>query len=93
MKQRKTHARIDDEARRRKVDLAREIVYQKNYSVDTPAVEALLREESLVPSLVSFYEVFSITKPIPMCRIPSQNDLHHMVSTCLSCSWSILCTR
>jgi hypothetical protein len=53
MKQRETHVRVDDENRRRKVDTAREIIYKKNYAVDSGPVEALLQEQSLVPTSVS----------------------------------------
>jgi hypothetical protein len=53
MKQREINNRVDDENRRRKVDTAREIIYKKNYAVDSDAVEALLYEQSLVPTSVS----------------------------------------
>jgi hypothetical protein len=53
MKQRDTLARVDDEDRRRKVAIAREIIYEKNYAVNNDNVEALLREQSLVPTSVS----------------------------------------
>jgi hypothetical protein len=53
MKQRQTLARVDDAATRRKVDMAREIIYDKNYAVDNDAVNAMLKEHSLVPNFVS----------------------------------------
>jgi hypothetical protein len=53
MKERKTLARVDDEARRWNVKTARDIIYSKNYAVDTPAVEEILRPQSLVPTVVS----------------------------------------
>ena len=53
MKQRKTLARVDDETRRHKIDTAREIIYKKNYAVDSKAVQTILREQSLVPTSVS----------------------------------------
>jgi hypothetical protein len=53
MKQRKTLARVDDDTRRWKVDTARNIIYQKNFAVDTNAVEELLQPQSLVPTAVS----------------------------------------
>ena len=53
MKLRDTKARIDDDGRRRKVDIAREIIYKKNYAVDSEWVEVHLQEQSLVPTLVS----------------------------------------
>lgn len=53
MKQRRTLARVDDESRRSKVDLARDIIYNKNFTVNSQHVESLLKEESLVPTAVS----------------------------------------
>jgi hypothetical protein len=53
MKQRNTLARVDNDARRSKVDTARNIIYNKNYAVDTDAVEELLQPQSLVPTVVS----------------------------------------
>lgn len=53
MRQRVTLARVDDDAKRRKVEIARDIIYKKNYAVDSAAVEAILKEESLVPASVS----------------------------------------
>ena len=53
MRQQVTLARIDDNATRNKVKTARDIIYKKNYAVDNDTVEAMLKEESLVPSYVS----------------------------------------
>jgi hypothetical protein len=53
MKQRERLARNDDESTRRKIELAREIIYKKNFAVDTRAIEELLKDESLTPTLVS----------------------------------------
>jgi hypothetical protein len=72
MKQRQTLARTDDESRRRLIERAREIIYKKNYAVDTDSVEAILKGQSLVPTLVRFgnavfralLNIFSITECI-----------------------------
>lgn len=53
MNQRQTLSRVDDTARRRKVETARDIIYKKNYAVDNDAVETILKEQSLVPTSVS----------------------------------------
>jgi hypothetical protein len=53
MKQRKTLARIDDETRRGKVDLARDIIYNRHYVVNSTAVENILKAQSWVPTDVS----------------------------------------
>lgn len=46
-------ARVDNESMRAKIELARKIVYEKNYAVNTASVESMLKELSLVPTLVS----------------------------------------
>jgi len=53
MKQRKTRARVDDEMTRSKVKLARDIIYNRNYVVNSKAVEAILKAQSWVPTTVS----------------------------------------
>jgi len=52
MIQRRTLARIDNVKRRNRVETAREKIYEKGYVVDSKAVEALLQEDSLVPTAV-----------------------------------------
>ena len=52
MKEWKTLAHVDNEIRRQKVELARDIIYNKNYAVDKENVEAILKPESLVPTAV-----------------------------------------
>lgn len=46
-------ARLDDEARQRKVRLARHLIYVQGLSVSSSRIEVLLQEESLVPTTVS----------------------------------------
>lgn len=53
MQQRRTLKRTDNDDRKRKVNIARNIIYQKNYAVNSKAVENQLKKESLVPTLVS----------------------------------------
>ena len=53
MKQRETLARVDDESRRQKVAAARNIIYNKNYAVNTDNMETLLMPQSLFPTMVS----------------------------------------
>jgi hypothetical protein len=52
MTQRKTLARVDDLSRRNRVASAREVIYEKNYAVDSKAMEDLLKVDSLVPTAV-----------------------------------------
>ena len=50
--QRNVLACRDTQERRNKIVAARRLIYEWNYVVDTPQVEALLKEESLVPTKV-----------------------------------------
>ena len=52
MKQRSTLARVDDDMRRGKVDLARDIIYKRHYLVNSKAVERILKAQSWVPTVV-----------------------------------------
>lgn len=53
MQQRETLRRTDDEVKMSILDEAREYIYEKNYAVDSNVVEDLLKEQSLVPTVVS----------------------------------------
>ena len=53
MERRQLLVRTDDDSRWNKVLHARELIYEKNYAVNTPQVEKLLRDQSLVPTTVS----------------------------------------
>ena len=50
--QRITLARVDNSRRQNLVTAARRIIYNKQYQVNSAAVEALLQEESLTPNVV-----------------------------------------
>ena len=52
MAQRVSMSRVDNDHRRGKVLACRDLIYDKNYSVDCSAVEKLLQKTSLVPSMV-----------------------------------------
>jgi hypothetical protein len=52
MKQRRSLARVDNDDRKRRVKLARQIIYDKKFAVNTEAVENLLKKESWVPTFV-----------------------------------------
>ena len=53
MKRRQLLARTDDDTRQNKVLCARRLIYERNYAVNTPQIEKLLRDQSLVPTTVS----------------------------------------
>jgi hypothetical protein len=59
MVQREKLARIDDANRRRRVTAARRIIYEENYAINSTAVEALLRDDSLVPTAVCTHSLIS----------------------------------
>ncbi len=44
--------------RRRKVSFARKIIYEKGNGVGSKPVEALLKPQSLVPTVVSFSDCY-----------------------------------
>jgi hypothetical protein len=60
MTQRVSLARVDDVKRRSRIKAAREAIYVMNYSINSSAVETLLKEDSLVPTVVSFSSVFCV---------------------------------
>lgn len=53
MEQRQTLARRDTAERREKITSARKLIYEKGYVVDTAQVEAKLKDESLIPTVVN----------------------------------------
>lgn len=59
MAQRKTLARIDDVDRRHRVASARDLIYEKNYAVDSAAIKRLLEKDSLVPAAVCTHSSFA----------------------------------
>jgi hypothetical protein len=54
MMQHETLARVDDINHCSHVAVARESIYEKNYAVDSTAVEKLLKKDSLVPTTVCY---------------------------------------
>lgn len=50
--QRSTLQRLDDQGRQYKIEKARHLIYERNYAVDSSAVNKLLKAESLVPTSV-----------------------------------------
>lgn len=54
MLQRDVLVRRDTAERCKKILCARQLIYEGHYVVDTPQVEALLKAESLVPTIVCF---------------------------------------
>lgn len=55
MLQRSELSRHDTEERRSKISSARKLIYEGQYSIGTPQVEALLKPESMVPTVVRVF--------------------------------------
>lgn len=92
MKQRETLVRVDDDDRRHKVNTAREIIYDKQYAVNSPAVDNLLKEQSLVPTIVSSSAVaYGLSSLMFYGRMPSPRNFLPSDSTYLSCFLLTLC--
>lgn len=58
MAQRSTLLRQDDVKRRSRIEAARKIIYEMDHMVNSKAVEDLLQEESLVPTIVRVFLLF-----------------------------------
>lgn len=54
--------RVDDQARRKKIDHARKLIFQRGAPVDGKRVKSILNSESLVPTRVSTqsYVIFKL---------------------------------
>jgi hypothetical protein len=65
--QRISLARTDNIPRRRRVEAARKAIYTQNLAIGSVAVENLLKEDSLVPTVVSCFQIFqrSTADPVP----------------------------
>jgi hypothetical protein len=87
MKQRETLACVDDVDRRRRVAMARNLIYEKNYAVDSVAVKRLLQKDCLVLSAVSGSSpslVIILTNYSRMCFLTNCNTrpLHVLHDGC-----------
>jgi hypothetical protein len=52
MSQRQILARVDNDTQRNKILDALRLVYEKNYAITSPHIQKLLKDESLIPTLV-----------------------------------------
>ena len=86
--QRTTLARIDDNSRCGKVVAARRLIYEKQYQVNSAAVEVLLKDQSLVPTTVGAHAIYK-TPTHSNTRTHFRNDYRRLVSMFLTCLWSI----
>lgn len=69
MIQQKTLSQVDDIKRHNRVQAAHDLIYKKNYSVNSAPVERLLQEESLVPTMVWYFKfIFQFTVILIHCQ-------------------------
>jgi hypothetical protein len=52
MTQRQLLVRVDNNDRQNKILDARRLIYERNYAINSPQVQALLKDESLIPTTV-----------------------------------------
>lgn len=94
MMQRDALSRHDTAERRLKISSARRLIYEEHYVVDTPQVEALLKTESLVPTLVRVLISRNETNHVQiLCRTHFQKGLVTLDSISSSYSLSIYYTN
>ena len=62
--ERNTLARIDDCVRQSKIQSTRAHIYDSTLGVMSTAVESLLKDQSLVPTSVSYYCFFFLSLPL-----------------------------
>lgn len=72
MNDRMTLQRVDDQARRKKIDQARKLIYQRGAPVDGKRVKSILNSESLVPTRVSRSFYIQIATILTSYRTPFQ---------------------
>lgn len=91
--QRITLARVDDTRRQNLVAEARRIIYEKQYQVNSAAVEALLRNESLTPNVVCLMFASLSDMTLILCRTLSPIAWGHWVSTSSRHCYPMKCTK
>lgn len=88
--QRSTLAR-SNASRDQSVATARSLVYERNYGVDSTAIELLLKPESWVPNSVSIISSLVGRIYSSLARMRCQTPLVYLDSMYFLCSWSISC--
>jgi hypothetical protein len=91
MNQRVTMARVDDNQRRHNVSSARRFIYELNYSVNSTAVEALLRQESWVPNVVCSQLLPNFPLMLIESRMRFPTDYLLWASICSGCCCQTSC--
>lgn len=91
MLQRETMARVDDTRRRNAVDAARRAIYELNFLVNSAAVERMLQDTSLVPTVVRVHLLTAKNNLnlLRFDRMHSQIDCIPLASTSFQCCFRI----
>lgn len=91
MMQRNSLLRVDDARRRNRVVAARKILYEKQYTVNSKAIENLLHGESLVPTMVGYKIIMSLRFSSHLSRTRFRQSLRNSGFACTSCLLLISC--
>lgn len=91
--QRVTLSRVDDLKHRSKISSAREMIYGKNWAVDSAPIQRLLKPESLVPTEVGRNLICCSHLQNCIGRTHFQPVLHRLASTSSQSSWWTSCMR
>lgn len=92
LKNRVTSKRLDNAAHRKVIESAWTLVYNRNYSVNSVAVDRLLTDKSLVPTRVGLIIVCPLMDNcLTISRTHSPLNLRTWDLTSSKHSWSILC--
>jgi hypothetical protein len=78
-------------SRDQSVAAARSLVYERNYGVDSTAIESLLKPESWVPNSVSMIPRLVGRICSSLARMRCQMPLVYLDSMYFMCSWLISC--
>jgi hypothetical protein len=82
MKQHEMLACIDDVDCRRRIVIARNLIYEKNYVVDSAAVKRLLQKDCLVPSAISGSSPSSVIVSTNYSRMCFLTNWQHSAFAC-----------
>ena len=88
VRQRLTLRRIDDIGCRTKIEQARKFIYAQGYAINGRVVDEILKDQSLVPTVVSLRSSSRISFDFNiLVRILSPSNSIDSVSIFMICSW------
>lgn len=86
MSQQQVLAQVDGGNLQNKILDAHNLIYKRNYAVNSPCIQKLLKDESLIPTMVSVDSTGIQGVHADTCRMPSQRNSACLVSVFLPCS-------